>query len=70
MRVIDLITSSEKTAFSFELLPPLKGTGIERLYGDIDKLKEYMQTDEYVEEIAREKLGLAKDNETVFKKEQ
>ena len=35
-----------------------------------DKLKEYMQTDEYVEEIAREKLGLAKDNETVFKKEQ
>ena len=37
---------------------------------DIDKLKEYMQTDEYVEEIAREKLGLAKDNETVFKKEQ
>lgn len=41
MRVIDLITSSEKTAFSFELLPPLKGTGIERLYGDIDKLKEF-----------------------------
>ena len=37
---------------------------------DFDKLKEYMQTDEYVEEIAREKLGLAKDNETVFKKEQ
>ena len=35
---------------------------------DIDKLKEYMQTDEYVEEIAREKLGLAKDNETVFKR--
>ena len=37
---------------------------------EIEKLKEYMQTDEYVEEIAREKLGLAKDNETVFKKEQ
>lgn len=41
MRVIDLIASSEKTAFSFELLPPLKGTGIERIYGDIDKLKEF-----------------------------
>ena len=36
----------------------------------INEEKEYMQTDEYVEEIAREKLGLAKDNETVFKKEQ
>lgn len=29
MRVIDLIKSPEKTAFSFEILPPLKGTGIE-----------------------------------------
>ena len=37
---------------------------------EIDKLKKYMQTDEYAEEIAREKLGLVKDNETVFKKEQ
>ncbi len=37
---------------------------------DIDKLKRYMQTDEYAEEVAREKLGLVKDNETVFKKEQ
>jgi hypothetical protein len=32
MRVIDLIHSNEKTAFSFEILPPLKGTGIEKLY--------------------------------------
>lgn len=37
---------------------------------EIDKLKRYMQTDEYAEEVAREKLGLVKDNETVFKKEQ
>ena len=29
-----------------------------------------METDEYTEEVAREKLGLVKDNETVFKKEQ
>ena len=27
MRVIDYINSSDKTAFSFEVLPPLKGTG-------------------------------------------
>ncbi len=41
MRVIDLINSSEKTAFSFEILPPLKGTGIEKLYRDIDELMEF-----------------------------
>ncbi|MFR8351805.1 MAG: FtsB family cell division protein [Blautia obeum] len=35
---------------------------------EIDKLKKYMETDEYAEEVAREKLGLVKDNETVFKK--
>ena len=35
---------------------------------EIDELKEYMNTDEYVEEIARDKLGLVKDNEIVFRK--
>ena len=37
---------------------------------EIDKLKKYMETDEHAEEVAREKLGLVKDNETVFKKQQ
>ena len=41
MRVIDLIHSNEKTAFSFEILPPLKGTGIEKLYDTIDTLREF-----------------------------
>lgn len=41
MRVIDLIHSNEKTAFSFEILPPLKGTGIEKLYETIDALREF-----------------------------
>ena len=41
MRVIDLINSNEKTAFSFEILPPLKGTGIEKLYETIDTLREF-----------------------------
>lgn len=36
---------------------------------EIDELKEYMQTDEYAEEIAREKLGLVKENEIVFQEE-
>ena len=41
MRVIDLINSQKETAFSFEILPPLKGTGIERLYQTIDLLREF-----------------------------
>lgn len=36
---------------------------------EIDELKEYMETDEYAEEVAREKLGLVKDNEIVFEEE-
>lgn len=36
---------------------------------EIDQLKEYMQTDEYAGEVAREKLGLVKDNEIVFEEE-
>lgn len=36
---------------------------------EIDAEKEYMKTDEHVEEAAREKLGLVKDNEIVFQEE-
>ena len=41
MKVIDLIHSNKKTAFSFEILPPLKGTGMEKLYQPIDTLREF-----------------------------
>jgi methylenetetrahydrofolate reductase (NADPH) len=41
MKIIELINSTEKTAFSFEILPPLKGTGIDKLYNDIDVLREF-----------------------------
>lgn len=41
MRVIDLINSTDSTAFSFEILPPLKGTGIDKVYQDIDTLREF-----------------------------
>lgn len=34
---------------------------------EIDGQKEYMQTDEYMEEAARDRLGLVKDNEIIFK---
>lgn len=41
MRVIDLINNSQSTAFSFEILPPLKGNSIQKVYNVIDKLREF-----------------------------
>lgn len=42
MRVIDYLTENPgKTAFSFEILPPLKGNSIEKVYNIIDKLREF-----------------------------
>lgn len=34
---------------------------------EIEDLEEYMQSDEYIEKIAKEKIGLVKDNEIIFK---
>src|SRR5690606_19648866 len=39
--VIHLINSSKKPLFTFELLPPLKGHSIERIYRTIESLLEY-----------------------------
>lgn len=41
MNVIDLISNHKGTAFSFEVLPPLKGTGIDKLFHTIDTLREF-----------------------------
>ncbi|MCC8197200.1 MAG: methylenetetrahydrofolate reductase [NAD(P)H] [Tannerellaceae bacterium] len=41
MRVIDHINNSKSTAFSFEILPPLKGNSIQKVYHVIDKLREF-----------------------------
>ncbi|MBR6648301.1 MAG: methylenetetrahydrofolate reductase [Bacteroidaceae bacterium] len=41
MRVIDYINSSERTAFSFEVLPPVKGTGTKKLFDSIDQLMQF-----------------------------
>lgn len=41
MRVIDHINNSKQTAFSFEILPPLKGNSIQKVYKAIDKLREF-----------------------------
>ena len=37
---------------------------------EIESLKEYMLTDEYAEQTARERLGLVKENEIVFEEGQ
>jgi len=41
MEIIDLINKHEGTAFSFEVLPPLKGNGTNALFRTIDRLKEF-----------------------------
>jgi len=41
MRVIDIIKQAEKTLFSFELLPPLRGNNITSIYKVIDPLMDY-----------------------------
>ncbi len=41
MKLIDIIQSSKKTLFSIEILPPLKGKGIQSIYNNIDPLLEF-----------------------------
>lgn len=41
MSVVHKLNASGKTAFSFELLPPLKGNGIESVFRTIDALREF-----------------------------
>ena len=36
---------------------------------EIDELEKYVGTDEYIEEVAKEKLGLVHENEIIFKAE-
>ncbi len=36
---------------------------------EISDMEKYMQTDEYLEKMAKEKLGLVEDDEIVFKEE-
>ncbi|MCH5327723.1 MAG: methylenetetrahydrofolate reductase [NAD(P)H] [Coprobacter sp.] len=41
MSVVDLISGQQSTAFSFEVLPPLKGNSIEKVFATIDRLREF-----------------------------
>lgn len=41
MKITDHIKNAKKTLFSFELLPPLKGEGIQHIFDSIDPLMEF-----------------------------
>jgi methylenetetrahydrofolate reductase (NADPH) len=41
MKIVDHIQGADKTLFSFEILPPLKGAGIKSLFEGIDPLMEF-----------------------------
>lgn len=41
MKIVDHIKQAEKTLFSFEILPPLKGDSIDSIYKGIDPLMEF-----------------------------
>lgn len=41
MRIIDIIEGSRNPVFSFEILPPLKGNSIHKVFDIIDKLKRF-----------------------------
>lgn len=41
MRVIERLKTTDKTLFSFEILPPLKGKSIQSIYDGIDPLMEF-----------------------------
>lgn len=44
-----------------------KKANLEKEQKSIQERETYMQTDEYVEQVAREKFGLVYDNEIIFK---
>jgi len=41
MSVVEKIINAKSTAFSFEILPPLKGNGLDSVYKTIDTLREF-----------------------------
>lgn len=61
MHVIDLISNRQSTAFSFEILPPLKGNSIDRVFQTIDLLRpfdpKYINITTHRSEIVYKEIG-------------
>ncbi len=74
MKIIDYLKNTQKTLFSFEILPPLKGKDINLIYEVIDPLMEfnpqYLNITYHREETVykRHKSGLL-EKKTVHKRE-
>ena len=67
MTVIDKLNNAKGPLFTFELLPPLKGHSIERIYTAIDRLVEYDPA--YINAgIVLQKLGRLDDAIYCYKK--
>ena len=69
MQVSELIRNNQgKTAFSFELLPPLKGNSIQQVFNVIDRLKEF--DPKYINIITHHSENVLEDGEdgTLIKK--
>ena len=41
MKIKEMLSRTDRRTFSFEVLPPLKGTGTGSLFSTIEKLKEF-----------------------------
>ncbi|MDR1975166.1 MAG: methylenetetrahydrofolate reductase [Bacteroidales bacterium] len=41
MKVIDILNNAEKTVFSFEIIPPLRGSSVETIYNAIEPLMDF-----------------------------
>jgi len=66
---IDLEAKSAENVLSIERLDAQIKEQEERS-ADINNLKVYVQTKKYIEEVAREKLGLVYEDEIIFKPEE
>lgn len=59
--VADFLASDHQTAFSFEILPPLRGGNIEKTYADVQRLMEfspaYVNITTHRNEVAYQDLG-------------
>lgn len=68
MKVAEILSTTKKTLFSFELLPPMKGRSIEGIYKAIDPLIEFNPVNINITYHQRETVYLKQPDGTIGKK--
>ncbi len=68
MKVIDQLKKTDKTLFSFELLPPRKGRTLETIYGAIDPLIEFDPLNINITFHQQESIYQKQSNGTIIRK--